>query len=63
MIRRGSKGWSAREMLETQGVTDERAMRHHMGIMHSTLLVQPLIDLTRYRVNPSNPNCLGVYSA
>lgn len=50
-------------MLEAQGVTDERAMRHHMGIMHGTLIAQPAVDLTRYRVNPSNPNCLGVFSA
>lgn len=63
MIRRGSKGWSAREMLEKAGVTDERAMRLHLHVMHTTLKVQPLVDLTRYTPNPSNPNCLGTYSA
>lgn len=55
---RGNGGYSLRESLLCQGVTLEGAMRQHLSLVHGTLSVVPTLDITRYRVDPNNPNGL-----
>ena len=50
--------FSVRELLEKQGVKTEEGMRVHMNFISKTLMANPNLDLTRYRVNPKNPEGL-----
>lgn len=52
----GTKGFSLRQHLMDSGVTTEEAMRSHLSFVHQTLERNPRLSITRYRVNPSNPN-------
>lgn len=50
---------SVREHLTKQGVTDEDAIRAHMGfILDMEKHTGRKLDLTRYAPNPANPNSL-----
>lgn len=49
-------GYSLRKSLEDQGVTLASAMDEHLNFVYETLKVNPSLDITRYRVNPDNPN-------
>ncbi len=57
---RKGKGYSLRESLECQGVTSEQAMRDHLNLVYGTLQANPDVDITRYRVDPNNPNNLAM---
>ena len=51
------RGFSLRVALENMGVTTEEAMRKHMEFIRTTEeRTGRLLDITRYRVNPNNPN-------
>lgn len=56
--RKSNKGYSLRESLIAQGVTSEKAMREHLNLVHTTLTVNPALDVTRYRANPNYPNAV-----
>lgn len=56
---RKADGYSLRKSLEEQGVTSEKAMRDHLSLVHGTLEVNPLLDITRYRVSKNYPNGVG----
>lgn len=58
--RRGEAGYSLRRSLEAQGVTLESAMKAHLSVVHGTLATNPRFDVTRYRVDPNNPNNLNM---
>lgn len=51
-------GYSLRESLTCQGVTNETAMRAHLGYVLELLTRRPSFDITRYRVNANYPNAL-----
>jgi len=53
-----SKPVSLRKILTSQGVTDEAAVRAHVNFIFETMKENPLLDVTKYRVNPENPNSL-----
>ncbi len=46
------KAISLRASLIEQGVTCETALKAHLNFVYETLLVNPLMDIRRYRVNP-----------
>jgi len=53
---------SMREHLQQQGVTDETAMRAHMRFVYDMQRhTLSKIDITKYRVNPENPNSLVLF--
>lgn len=63
-VPRGNlKGFSLRDQLIALGVTSEAALRQHLETVRVTLEVNPSLDISTYRVNPSDPNMIGVYSA
>ena len=39
-----------------QGVTTEDAMRKHLNLVYTTLTVNPLLRVDRYRVDANYPN-------
>lgn len=49
-------GFSLRESLTAQGVTSETSMREHLSLVHGSLMGNPRIDISRYRVDPNYPN-------
>ena len=50
-------GGSLRSFLQKQGVTDEKSIRGHIAfIIDTEARTGTRLDLTRYRVNPSDPN-------
>lgn len=51
-------GYSLRESLMSQGVTNMTAMRAHLDFALEMLRARPSFDITRYRVNPNYPNAL-----
>lgn len=51
-------GYSLRESLTSQGVTNMTAMRAHLDFALEMLRVRPSFDITRYRVNANYPNAL-----
>lgn len=51
-------GYSLRESLTSQGVTNMTAMRAHLNFALEMLRARPSFDITRYRVNPNYPNAL-----
>ena len=51
-------GYSLRESLTSQGVTNLTAMRAHLDYALEMLRLRPSFDITRYRVNPNYPNAL-----
>lgn len=51
-------GYSLRESLTSQGVTNMTAMRAHLDYVYELLRARPSFDITRYRVNPNYPNAL-----
>jgi hypothetical protein len=58
-IAQGRKigGFSLRQSLTDQGVTTEEGMRQHMRFVADTIIASNgKLDITRYRVNPNNPN-------
>lgn len=58
------KGFSLRDnLVNVQGVTSEDAVKLHLNVAYQSIIVAPHLDMRHYRVNPNNPNCLGVYSA
>lgn len=52
----GTAGFSLRASLEKQGVTTKEAMRKHLNLVYTTLTVNPLLRVDRYRVDPNYPN-------
>ena len=46
--------FSLRDSLVAQGVTCETALKLHLNFVYETLLVNPLLDISRYKVNPHN---------
>ena len=52
----GTAGFSLRKSLESQGVTTEEAMRKHLNLVYTTLTINPLLRVDRYRVDPNYPN-------
>jgi hypothetical protein len=52
------KVFSLRGYLAKQGVTSEWAMRQYMAHAYELIRKDRRFDLTRVRVNPSNPNLL-----
>lgn len=55
-INRDRKGFSIRKHLARQGVTTEEGVRFHLAFIAETMKVNPMLDLTRYRVHPDRPN-------
>lgn len=51
-------GYSLRESLTSQGVTNLTAMQAHLNYALEMLRLRPSFDITRYRVNPNYPNAL-----
>lgn len=52
-----AQGFSLRQSLASQGVTEERVIRSHINFVHETLGIAPaVVDITRYRVNERDPN-------
>jgi hypothetical protein len=55
--RKGQHGYSLRRSLENQGVTTEEGMQAHFDFVLTTeSQAGRKIDITRYRINPNNPN-------
>lgn len=53
----GEAGGSLRQFLKNQGVTDEGSLRGHIAfILDTEERTQTRLDLSRYRVDPDNPN-------
>lgn len=52
----GTAGFSLRQSLINQGVTTEDAMRKHLNLVYTTLTINPLLRVDRYRVDPNYPN-------
>lgn len=56
---RRSGGFSLRKSLEQQGVTEGPIFRWHLDFVHGMLTgMFPNLDITRYRVNPKDPNAI-----
>jgi hypothetical protein len=52
----GVKGFSLRQHLIDSSVTTEEATRAHLAHVYSITKQLPRVSVTRYRVNPMNPN-------
>ena len=50
------KGFSIRQSLESQGVTDEAALRGHISFVYQLMQASPSLEMSQYRVNPLAPN-------
>jgi hypothetical protein len=52
---RTKKGKSLRDILVSQGVPEEH-LKGHLSFVSKCLLLNPTLDISRYRVNPNDPS-------
>lgn len=55
--KRLESAFSLRESLFKQGCNKE-GVKLHMAFISETLMVNPHLDIERYRVDPANPNAM-----
>lgn len=52
-LNRDRRGFSIRKHLANQGVHSEADVRKHLTFIAETMKINPQLDLTRYKVHPT----------